>query len=97
MSVYNNKRKFVCMDPKKIEAMKMDAEAYLHGDGGMVDRMNAPLAKLEFLGISTEEAITERHPLNFTIGRLRGRTSVQESVIQTGAIVGSTPTHQKWD
>lgn len=50
------KRDFLRMNRKKIDAMMMDAEAYLHGDGVMVERMNAPQAKLEHLGISTSDA-----------------------------------------
>ena len=43
------------MNRKKVDAMIMDAEAYLQGDGVMVERMNAPQAKLEHLGISTSD------------------------------------------
>jgi hypothetical protein len=41
------------LNRKAVDAMILDADAYLAGNGIMVERMNAPLAKLEYLGIST--------------------------------------------
>ena len=66
------KRLFLRMNPKKLDEMMLDAEAYLHGDGVMVERMNAPQAKLEHLGISTSDE-TMDNATNTKDGPLRRR------------------------
>ena len=90
------KQDFLRMNRKKVDALMMDAEAYLHGDGIMVERMNAPQAKLEHLGISTSDAALDTVTAIFSFfenSESRRRTEPAKCSCSIGNKRGATSPH----